>query len=393
MISSEDIRHLALKWWKPFLQSVISGESFFPREIDRIGKVRAGDITHRFDQLQDQIAELYKHSKNQTGSGYLVKTAKQNFRRTGTHQLPDKIVFETAADYLGFIRKKTEYERFLHNYELVTKWLARLRDWVYNDPLPLTLIDADWESILAVCTYFVAHPRPNLYIRQLPVPVHTKFIEDNASLLQSLLDFLIPEHIRDKSQRRLIDRYFLLRDEPLIRLRVLDRTLALPNNIMDFSIRLPDFENGEWACTNVIITENKMNFLTLPELPSSMAIWSGGGFMVSYLKNVQWLARKRILYWGDIDEHGFQILHQVRSYYGQTKSVLMDFLTFERFREFVVDGERNKAEQLCYLSAEEHKLYDLLRGLTTGNRLEQEKIPQGYVNAFLSNWINSVNSQ
>jgi len=379
MINPEEIRQQAMKWWKPFLQSTIMGENFFPREIDRIGKVRPGDITSRFGMLQDEITQLRKHSKNETGSGYLLITPERNFRRTGTHELPDRIVFETSADYLHFTGKKMEYERFLRHYALVVEHLPVLQQWVFHKPLFLTLPNIEWEGILAVCSYFVANPRPNLYLRQLPVRVHTKFIEDNAAMVSSLLDFLIPDHIRDKIERHPANRYYLLRDEPLIRLRMLDRALAFPNNIRDLSIPLPDFENGEWACGNVIITENKMNFLTLPELPSTMAIWSGGGFMVSYLRNARWLEQKRIFYWGDIDEHGFQILHQVRSYYGQTESVLMDISTFESFREFIVEGERNNTEMLAMLKAEEHSMYDQLRAAAADcNRLEQEKIPQEY---------------
>ncbi len=156
MISPDDIKQQALKWWKPFLQSILSGETFFPKEIGRIGKTRPADITHRFDVLQDEIAVLYKRSKNETGSGYVVKTAEKNFRRTGTHELPDNIIFETAGDYLDFIRKKAEWERFCRNYALITKSIPAMHSWVYNDPLPLTIPEVDWEGILAVCTYFIA---------------------------------------------------------------------------------------------------------------------------------------------------------------------------------------------------------------------------------------------
>lgn len=383
MISPEDIRQQALKWWKPFLQSTISGETFFPREIDRIGKAKSGDITGRFDVLQDEIAALYKKSKNETGAGYWVKTAERNFRRTGTHQLPDSIIFETAEDYLDFIRKKTELDRFRNNYQLIIQRLPQLHSWVFQDPLPLTFSEVDWLGILAVCTYFISNPRPNLYVRQLPISVHTKFIEENAILLQSLLDFLIPEHIRDKNQKKFVDRYFLLRDEPLIRLRILDPALTLPNNILDFSIRLSNFESSNWQNKNVVITENKMNFLSLPNLPSTIAIWSGGGFMVSYLRDVQWIRGKNIFYWGDLDEHGFQILHQLRSYHSQTQSIMMDKPTFDMFQEFAAEGERNKAENLPLLNEEEHHLYEALKSRSGNNRLEQEKIPQAYADAFL----------
>jgi hypothetical protein len=126
-----------------------------------------------------------------------------------------------------------------------------------------------------------------------------------------------------------------------------------------------------------------MNFLTLPPFPSAIAIWSGGGFNVSYLKNARWLADKNIYYWGDIDEHGFQILHQLRTYYKQVKSVMMDRLTFDRFQEFAVKGERNNANKLHFLNEEEANLYNLLKS-RQNNRLEQEKISQDYVEALFS---------
>ena len=247
----------------------------------------------------------------------------------------------------------------------------------------LTLPDTNWPDILKVCQYFIVNPRPNLYLRQLPIRLHTKFIEENSSLLLSLFDFLFPEHIRNKDQKRFAERYFLKHDEPLIRIRILDEKLAIRNSIMDLSIRLSDFEMTDWGCDRLLIAENKMNFLTMPPLPSAIAIWSGGGFNISYLRNAGWLKGKDIYYWGDIDEHGYQILHQIRSYFAHTQSILMDKQTFDTFREFAVTGERNKAERLDLLNKEEAGLYALLKSIEK-NRLEQEKIPQDYVNAVLS---------
>jgi hypothetical protein len=385
MISPEEIRQQALKWWKPLLQSHVNNEPFFPRQIDRIGKVQAADITGRFEVLQEEIGVLYRSSKMETGVGYLVRTAGNNFRRTGTHELPDSILFETIDDYLYCAGKKKEWISFVRNYDFLTDNLPRLKEWIRSNTLLLTLPGTNWPDILTVCRYIIDHPRPDLYIRQLPIRLHTKFIEENSMLLQSLFDFLIPEHIRNKEQKRFAERYFFKHDEPLIRIRILDARLAIRNNIMDLSIRLADFEKTGWDCENVLIAENKMNFLTLPLLPSAIAIWSGGGFMVSYLQNADWLKQKKIYYWGDIDEHGFQILHQIRGYYGQTQSVMMDQRTFDSFQEFAVDGERNKAEKLDLLSEEEEGLYKLLKLKENKNRLEQEKIPQEYVNVTFLN--------
>lgn len=379
MIKPEEIKEIALKWWQPFLISYINNEPFFPKQIDRIGKVKSGDITSRFEVLQNEIENLYKQSKNTAGVGYLVKTADKNFRRSGAHQLPDAIEFESVEDYLHFTSKKKEWIRFQECYKLLSGQIPELKVWAIVNPILLSSSSTDWDSVIKICKCFLDNPRPNLYIRQLPIDVHTKFIEDNSYLLQSLLDFLIPLHIRNTGQKRFAERYYLKHDEPLIRIRVLDKSLAIGNGMMDISIRLSDFEKIEWACNNVLVAENKMNFLTLPEFPASIAIWSGGGFNVSYLKNVQWLNTKSIYYWGDIDEHGFQILHQIRSYFPQTKSIMMNTDTFERFQDLAGDGEKNKAATLSNLNSDEALLYQTLKERISKNRLEQEKIPQYYV--------------
>ena len=379
MIKPEEIKEVALKWWQPFLISCMTNEPFFPKQIDRIGKVKSGDIISRFEVLQREIENLYVQSKNKTGLGYLVKTADKNFRRSGAHELPDAIEFESVEDYLHCTGKKKEWVRFQESYQLLSRHIPELKAWALANPTLLCSASTDWNSMIKICKYFLSNPRPDLYIRQLPVEVHTKFIEDNSYMLQSLLDFLIPMHIRNTTQKKFAERYYLKHDEPLIRIRILDKSLAIGNGMMDISIRLSDFEKIEWACKNVLVAENKMNFLTLPHLTSSIAIWSGGGFNVSYLRNVQWLNTKSIYYWGDIDEHGFQILHQIRSYFSQTKSIMMDIDTFEKFQDFAGEGKKNAATTLFNLTNGEALLYQSLKKRFTGNRLEQEKIPQDYV--------------
>lgn len=389
MISPDEIKKQALKWWTPLLQSTISGDVFFPKSIDRIGKIQPGHITQKFETLQQEVATLYRYSKNQTGIGYLVKTAEKNFRHTGSHELPDAIVFETVEDYVGFTGRKKEWKLFMLNFEKVINSIPQLKAWILSNCAWLTDAKTNWDDILKVCRYFLDNPRPNLYLRQLPIAVHTKFIEENVTIIQSMLDFLIPHHIRNHHQKRFAERYFLKYDEPLIRIRVLDMGLVCFGNFSDISIALSDFERLNLPAKNILITENKMNFLTLPAMPSTIAVWSGGGFNVSYLRNVVWLKERRILYWGDIDEHGFQILHQLRSYYPHTQSIMMDYKTFEHFSEFAVAGARNRSEKLSLLNDQERKLFKQLK-LVDKNRLEQEKIFQVYVEEYLRSLLKTA---
>ena len=390
MITPEEIKRKALKWWRPILQSETTGNSFFPKTIDRIGKVQPGNITHQFSSLQQDIERLYRHSKNQTGAGYMVKTSQRTFKRTGIHELPDSIVFETIDDYIIFTGKKKEWNLFSVNYKQILKEMPELKNWVFQHCLWLTDNNKDWVNILKVCRYFVLTPRPQLYLRQLPIEVHTKFIEENVVIMTSLLDFLIPEHIRNPNESRFAERYYLKYDEPLIRVRFLDSNEYFYNQFSDISIPLSDFEKFSCQSKNVLITENKMNFLALPAIPSTIAVWSGGGFNISFLKETKWLNNKEIYYWGDIDEHGFQILHQLRTYYPQVKSILMDKITFNLFRTFAVNGPRNNVEFLNMLTYDENALFQHLKSLHEKNRLEQEKLLQLYVDNVLKKVLHNT---
>ncbi|MFW2475390.1 MAG: Wadjet anti-phage system protein JetD domain-containing protein [Sediminibacterium sp.] len=389
MIQPGDIKIKALKWWPPLLESYVKGEVFFPKSIEKIGKIKAGDITNNYGLLYAAVKELYSHSKNNTGAGYSVKTIDKKFRRTGEHELPDAIEFETLEDYLAFTSKKKDWIYFTANYTKLISVLPALKEWCLVNVLALCDHSVDWDNIIKVCNYFLEVPRPHLYIRQLPIKVHTKFIQENEVLLQSLLDFLIPGHIRDSVNRKFEERYYLKYSEPLVRIRNLDERVESYLGLYDLSLPLSDFEKRKWKCKYVFIAENKMNFLTLPNTNDAIAIWSGGGFMVSYLKNADWLKGKEIFYWGDIDEHGFQVLHQIRSYFPRTTSLMMDMETYESFKQFAVQGKRNKAEILHLLNVEENLLYQYLKSNPNHNRLEQEKIHQSYVERKILERISS----
>ena len=119
-----------------------------------------------------------------------------------------------------------------------------------------------------------------------------------------------------------------------------------------------------------------MNFLTLPQIENTIGIF-GSGFSVSKLKNALWLADKEIFYWGDIDTHGFQILSQIRGYFSNTKSIMMDFETLNTFKEDWDKGKPTTAASLSHLTADEKKLFNFVKA--DNIRLEQEKISQEYV--------------
>lgn len=311
MITPKEIQKQCLAWWKDVLLDYIADNlsddladdnivSFFPREISRIGKISAKDIQSKVLEHKKAIELLQNHSKNNTENdtkeskkfGYKLVLEEQQFAKIGKQFVPTKIIIEGIKDYLKITNKEKEYQIFRKNYAIIIKELPLLKEWINANTNALKLIEHNtWLDTLKVCRYFIATPKPQLYIRQLPIDVHTKYIQENESVIASLLNFLIPNDI-DTNEKDFEKRFSLLSREQLIRIRFLDVSKSPLPNITDISFTEKELKNyyqnyhlnPGFHFDNIFITENLMNFLTLPKLKNTIAIWSGGGFSTSYLK-------------------------------------------------------------------------------------------------------------
>lgn len=380
MITPDEIRQTVERKYLAFLRASVLGESFFPLEI-RFRKAKASDD---YLALRQWVGELLAGSKAERGYGYEVALKERELRRYGRQSLPSRITIETAADFLQLIGKADEFGRWQTAVAHTLARFPQLQDWLTQYPQRVLPYLAVWDDLLTVCAYFVDHPRPNLYLRELPVPVHTKFIEDNQTILRYLLDELLPPAAIRAGESQFERRFGLRYDEPQIRLRLLDdalrRELGWP--AADVSLTLSDcaalagmngpFDSAQGKLT-ILIVENKMTFLTLPPVKNGLAIW-GKGFQVGLLREIGWLVGCAIWYWGDLDAPGFAILSQLRGYWPQTRSFLMDAATLEKYREFVVTGTPSGEVVLDNLGEEETAVYQQL--VTHNWRLEQERISQ-----------------
>lgn len=382
MITPQDIKKQCLNWWKELLLSNMAGEPFFPKRITRIGKITAKDILLKLSEHKAAIAELQKSASIW---GYVVEMAEKNFEKIGNQNIPVCILIPSLDVYLRITRKRNELDTFTRNWQLINDEMPRLIEWCRSNPLRLISHDT-WKDTIKVCKYFIEHPCPHLYIRELPIDVHTKYIEENKDLLRNLLDGLLPESAIDHEEKAFEKRYGLKCAEPLIRIRFLDKALAIGPRWMDTSLPLPDFRLLNCACKNIFITENKMNFLTLPQLPDSIAIWSGGGFNISYLKDIPWITHAQCYYWGDLDAQGLQILNQFRNYYPSALSLMMNWDTFHKYRHLVKEGTPASLQTLPLLTEEEQELYLHLQ--ENNFRLEQEQIPYVDVVTYLCICLN-----
>lgn len=387
MINFPQIQQKLDRIYPSFLVSIVMEKDFSLMEFP------VGSIPKEYLSLRDALTKLIDKSKQTIGYGYTVELETRRTQKYGAQSLPKRIIIDTEQDYLKLIKKEKEVTQFKLNIALIRKKVPELQQWLCCYPLNVIECRDIWDDLLKVCQYFQQYPKPNLYIRELPIQVHTKFIEKNKGIIRSLLEAILPaEHlvlVENEKDHVFEKRFSLKYHEPLIRLRILDPVLKNKYNFLanDISIPLSEFKQLNLAIHQCFITENLMNFLTLPSLENSFALF-GKGYAVQSLKSSEWLKHCSIFYWGDLDVDGFKILSQLRSYFPQTISIMMDRKTFETFHEFAVTIARETSESLLYLTPQEQTLYTYLA--LHQKRLEQEHISQYYANQLLQDLLNSL---
>ncbi len=78
-----------------------------------------------------------------------------------------------------------------------------------------------------------------------------------------------------------------------------------------------------------------------------------GGFDVDNVGRLPWLGGADVVYWGDIDTHGFAILDRLRAWLPEARSVLMDQETLLAHRDRWVTEDRPARSALTRLTVDE----------------------------------------
>lgn len=376
MITYEAIIKKAERKYKDVLRAWLTGdETLFPLEF------RVGRLSKDLEERRRQIEQLRQRSKEQAERGYAIVWQTVNKRNLSTQTTPRRIIIETLDDYLALLRRVTEFDNFTRDADKIRQQFPTLGAWLQAHPQTVIDYHGAWDDLLTVCDYFVKHPRPNVYSRELPIAVHTKFIEKHVGILSELLDEILPDDAITADESNFNMRYGLKTKPILVRMRVLEEQLD-----WQFGLRLEDLTlpveqlahllRDHLKPKRVIIVENQINFLTVPQLPAAVALF-GGGFGVQVLCNVDWLVRCEIIYWGDIDAHGFQILSDLRKNFPHTRAIMMDSETLERYADYIVPSKQTRRADFAGLTPDE---LDILSHVQENNlRLEQEHIPQQYV--------------
>lgn len=326
-----------------------------------------------------------------TGPGDMLFEERQ-FARFGRHLLPGSLSFESAAVVAAAVGQSTRWEVASERYRrMVQRWPVFVHSNVLASRFDVlaNYSTEDFERLVTLLAWLEVNLASGLYLRQLPIGgLDTKWLEKRKGLVAGLLramrgiggegdDFHALAGLKKPAHR--------------VRIRVLCPSLRQSiGGLCD--IEAPVGELGALAIMPrvVVIVENLETGLALPDLPDTVVIMRLGN-AVSALGALAWLQAAEVVYWGDIDSHGFAILDRARKIVPQIRSVLMDEKTLLEHRPLWGQEPVLCANAVLEnLTVEEQSVYGNLRAGTWGERvrLEQERLEW---DASLNRLISALN--
>ncbi|QNE13861.1 hypothetical protein FYJ92_04940 [Pseudarthrobacter sp. NBSH8] len=394
-----DLRAQSQKAWGSgaLLREVLEPGGLYPRRRP-LKRPTAATLRSDYAAASAWAAELFG-----AVGPFSLETAEVGRTTVGANQLPAAAIFADAEAEIALVGKAKEAARFLELARVLASLHSSFRAWALKRPLKLLELGADALTAARVALWLQDNPEPGIYVRQLGIPgVHTKFIENHRAVISELAlalransepsaigpaDEAFPDSSAEAGSllgltqartpaARFAAGHGFLHPPELVRFRLLDPAVPLLGQARDVTVTAEAFSTLSLPVTRVLITENLVNFLALPERSDTLAIY-GGGYGFSSLRDAGWLLGCEVLYWGDLDTHGFRILDQLRAVHPQVVSVLMDEATLLAHRDAWVREPTPSKAVLSRLTAEESALYERLRDDAFGVavRLEQELVP------------------
>jgi hypothetical protein len=262
--------------------------------------------------------------------------------------------------------------------------------WVVAHPLSAVERQSIWSDVLATVNWVATNTTEAIYVRQIDVEgIDTKFVEDNNKLLDELLSVVLPEHRIDPNYGAAdFARRFRFQPKPsYIRLRLLNPQPDFPKELSEVTLRTEELAVLELVADTIFVIENEITYLAFPSVPNSVVIF-GAGFSVAALRDIPWMDNREIVYWGDIDTHGFDILDRLRTRFEHVHSMMMDHQTLLAHPRQWVTEPKPTNRALSNLHDAENALYrDLIEDrFGRSVRLEQERVRFSWLQQSLEPW-------
>lgn len=308
----------------------------------------------------------------------VLETDERKWPRLGSQTLPTYVMLASALEVAQWIGQEHRWGRACQRFDVMTQTWAQLRERAglerHFDQLA-DYSDADFNRLMSALSWFLANPRSELYVRQLPIEgVDTKWIEKRSAVVVQLLGLLRG----DSAEVDFFTATGLRKLTHRIRMRVLCPLLRVQmGGLRDVEVPVEELAQLALLPAAVLILENQESGVALPDMSGVVAFLKLGN-AVSSLGSIPWLTGVPAVYWGDIDSYGIAILSRARKVLPGIRSVLMDEQTLLRFKELIVHEPTQHSDvELSELNPSERAVFDGLRSGQWGAkvRLEQERIP------------------
>jgi hypothetical protein len=363
----------------PWLTSAAAGPAWEPFAVPLRGPT-ATQLANQFGEVRDWVSRWRTAEKR----GLRLEFHSVGGRRVGTNKLPRRVWFDEPEQAYKLLNVQDQVDRFVQLVELERERAPRLVDWMLSHPHRVLAATAAWDLLVRTVLWIDTHAiepgavgNAGLYLRQIDVPgVDTKFIEAHGGLIGRLLEEqLDPSRVNQAAPRSEFAARYGFRSKPeYVRFRFLD-VRNVPGAFSEMTVRTAELAHAALPVSRVYAVENEITYLAFPDVPDA-AVFFGGGYAVSRLAPLHWLADMDLTYWGDLDTHGFAILNLLRRSFPHTRSMLMDRRTLLDHEGHWIQESEPNSERLDLLDPAEADLYQDLVEDSFGRsvRLEQERI-------------------
>lgn len=233
------------------------------------------------------------------------------------------------------------------------------------------LTDVDFDLLCTAADWFATHDATGLTPRQVPIPgLHAKWLNTRQALVRELAN--VPT-------LRLLDRH-----PSRIHFTYLDPTYLTGPRRRHDSATVGDTVTLPYPPQVIVISENKDTAVTFPPTPGGISI-EGVGRGGHTIASFPWITNApHVLYWGDMDADGLEILNEFRAAGIPAHSILMDLPTYTTWQRFGTNTDatgrpltHREPRPVTHLTPPEQELYALLTGTHCPGprRIEQERIP------------------
>ncbi|MBT1161632.1 DUF2220 domain-containing protein [Bifidobacterium sp. SO1] len=258
-------------------------------------------------------------------------------------------------------------ERFRHVDETDLLSAAKMTD---------TENDVDFDLLLQVAEYCATHDVTGLRPRAVPLAgFSAKWLDRKKTKRRRAVELLCGKRSLELDER---PRELRFRHLDPARVPLPDAVVVRPwNDGVGLGIRY------------VVIVENKDTYQLMPPIRDGLCVFGSGKAAVDGLRLLPWLFDERakhvrVVYWGDMDADGFEILSGVRELGIDCESLFMDHAAYDRYGRYGTNHDQadrplkpRQPKPAPGLRSDERELYE---ALCTGDgvpylRLEQERIP------------------